>query len=149
MTTMDFRAVLIATMAAGAMIGMMVPLRTSPGAGSAARRFTICHEGGGTNCVVDGDTAWIDGTKVRVLDIDAPETHPPRCPREAELGARATRRLTELLNEGAFELEVGGRDRDRHGRSLRRLVRNGRSLGDVLVSEGLARPYGGGRRPWC
>lgn len=30
------------------------------------------------------------------------------------------------------------RDEDRYGRKLRVLVRNGRSLGDILVSEGLA-----------
>src|SRR3546814_7636950 len=41
----------------------------------AARSFGLCFTGGGENCVVDGDTFWIDGEKVRVADIDAPETH--------------------------------------------------------------------------
>ena len=36
------------------------------------RIFGFCHTGGGENCVVDGDTFWIDGNKVRVADIDAP-----------------------------------------------------------------------------
>ena len=35
-----------------------------------------------------------------------------------------------------------GRDEDRYGRKLRVVVRNGRSLGDQLVSEGLARTWG-------
>src|SRR3546814_8565008 len=39
----------------------------------AARSFGLCFTGGGENCVVDGDTFWIDGEKVRVADIDAPE----------------------------------------------------------------------------
>lgn len=111
--------------------------------------FTICHTGGGTNCVVDGDTAWIAGVKVRIADIDAPETHPPRCKREAELGARATRRLAHLLSSGPFELMVVGRATDRYGRPLRVLVRKGRSIGDQLVAEGLARTWDGRRRPWC
>ena len=104
---------------------------------------------GGVNCVVDGDTAWIDGEKIRVADIDAPETHPPHCQSEAELGDRATRRLAELLNTGAFEIVRIDRDIDRYGRKLRVLSRNGRSLGDMLVSEGLARTWEGKRRPWC
>jgi micrococcal nuclease len=112
--------------------------------------FSLCHSGGGSNCVVDGDTLWINGTKVRVADIDTPETHPPRCEREAELGARATQRLLELVNAGPFEaLPIGGRDQDQFGRKLRVLVRDGRSLGDVLVAEGVARTWEGSRRPWC
>lgn len=46
-------------------------------ASPAPRVFSVCHTGGGTNCVVDGDTVWVDGVKIRVADIDAPETHPP------------------------------------------------------------------------
>ncbi|MFO1238815.1 MAG: thermonuclease family protein [Sphingomonadaceae bacterium] len=112
--------------------------------------FGLCHIGGGTNCVVDGDTIWMDGVKIRVADIDAPETHPSRCPAEADLGNRATLRLQQLLNAGPVTLEQVGRDEDRYGRKLRILVRQGRSLGDILVSEGLARPYQGGPRAgWC
>lgn len=99
--------------------------------------------------MVDGDTAWIGGEKIRIADIDAPETHPPRCDNEAELGNRATRRLAELMNAGPFELKVIGRDRDRYGRKLRVLVRGGSSLGGLLVAEGLARAWEGRRRPWC
>lgn len=99
--------------------------------------------------VIDGDTIDVDGVRIRLLGIDTPETHPARCPYEAELGARATRRLEALLAEGDFELVPSGRDEDRYGRKLRLVEREGVSLGDVLVSEGLARPYGNGRRPWC
>ncbi len=114
------------------------------------RSFSMCHTGGGTNCVVDGDTIWMDGEKIRVADIDAPETHPPRCPSEGDLGNRATQRLYELVNAGPFETQQSGsRGEDRYGRKLRVLVRDGQSLGDVLVQEGLARPWGGRREPWC
>lgn len=119
-------------------------------ASAKTRAFNFCHTGGGTNCVVDGDTIWLDGEKVRMADIDAPETHPPRCRREAELGERATRRLHELVNAGPLEaVPVGSRDADRYGRKLRVLMRDGQSLGEVLVSEGLARTWDGARRPWC
>lgn len=65
-------------------------------------------------------------------------------------GRRATERLWELVNAGPFEIvRAGARDRDRCGRKLRLLVRNGRSLGDILVEEGLARRWDGARRNWC
>lgn len=79
----------------------------------AATRFPICRVGGGVNCVVDGDTAWIRGVNIRVADVDAPETHAPRSRREALLGDRATRRLRELLSAGPFRLAPVERDVDR------------------------------------
>ena len=100
--------------------------------------------------VVDGDTFWLAGEKIRIADIDTPETHPPRCAREAELGEKATRRLESLLRQAPFEIvPIGGRDEDRYGRKLRIVTRGGRSLGDTLVAEGLARTWIGRREPWC
>ena len=113
-------------------------------------RFAKCSAGVRKNCVVDGDTLWINGEKVRVADIDTPEISTPKCASELALGKRATRRLIELVNEGPFQLQAWpGRDTDRYGRKLRVLVRDGRSLGDRLVSEGLARTWSGRREPWC
>jgi micrococcal nuclease len=43
--------------------------------GGVRAHFGFCHTGGGTNCVVDGDTIWLQGQNIRVADIDAPETH--------------------------------------------------------------------------
>ena len=111
--------------------------------------FGFCHEGGGTNCVVDGDTIYYHGTKIRIADIDTPETHEPRCGEEAALGAKATQRLHALVNSGPFTLQQIDRDEDSYGRKLRILARGGESLGETLVDEGLARWYESGRQPWC
>lgn len=112
--------------------------------------FGLCHTGGGTNCVVDGDTIWLAGQNIRIADIDAPETHEYRCPEEKALGDRATQRLHQLVNSGAVTLEpIGDRDVDVYGRKLRIVSVNGTSVGDTLVSEGLARYYEGGKKPWC
>lgn len=124
------------------------------GEGAAARdalsaRFALCHSGGGSNCVVDGDTFWFAGDKYRIADIDTPETHPARCAEEAALGEAATERLRAWLNAGAFSLENAGRGTDRYGRKLRIVTRGGASVGSVLVDEGLARPWEGPRRAWC
>jgi len=100
--------------------------------------------------VIDGDTFRLDGVTIRIADIDTPEVD-GRCDAERAVAASATRRLEALLGEGAFSLEAGGdgRDEDRYGRKLRIVTRGGRSLGDVLVEEGLARPWTGRRLPWC
>ena len=111
--------------------------------------FGMCRSGGGTNCVVDGDTIWYRETKIRIADIDTPETHQPKCAAEAKLGAAATRRMLQLVNAGPFTLQSINRDEDRYGRKLRVITRGGKSLGELLVEEGLARYYKGGRRGWC
>ena len=45
----------------------------------AAATFALCAEGPRTTCVVDGDTFWLNGEKVRLADINAPETHGATC----------------------------------------------------------------------
>ncbi len=118
---------------------------------SEVAQFPICSGSGRITCVVDGDTIWYRGTKIRIADIDTPEVSDPDCAREAQLGRKATRRLQYLLNEGAFTLAANpdGRDEDPYGRKLRVVTRGGESLGDVLVNEGLAEQWGGVRRGWC
>jgi endonuclease YncB( thermonuclease family) len=117
---------------------------------AASGAFRLCAEGRQANCVVDGDTIWHGGVKIRLADIDTPEIYSPKCPLEAALGRRATERLRELLNAGPFEVVPGGsRDVDRYGRKLRIVERHGHSLGDILIAEGLARRWDGARRSWC
>ncbi len=127
------------------------PLAAQGAGGAHTAAFPLCSGPVRVTCVVDGDTIWFRGTKIRLADIDTPEVSQPRCPRERALGRRATERLRQLLNAGRFDLEPppGGRSRDRYGRELRIVTRDGRSLGAVLVSEGLAERWGGPRREWC
>lgn len=88
------------------------------------------------------------GQSVRISDIDTPETYQAQCTHEAELGQRATRRLLALLNMGPFTMERRGfRDSDQYSRRLRVIVRDGRSLGGILVSEGLAKNGRGNANP--
>jgi endonuclease YncB( thermonuclease family) len=100
--------------------------------------------------VIDGDTFDYAGERIRVADIDTPEVR-GGCPFETALAARATARMRVLLAQGPFELHplANGRDEDRYGRKLRIVTRGGRSLGDMLVAEGLARTWTGRREPWC
>lgn len=111
--------------------------------------FPICGAGPGPNCVVDGDTFVLNGKAIRVADIDTPEAGQPKCQREAMLAARAKERLQQLLNAGPIELRAISRDQDIYGRKLRTVHRDGRSLGDTLISEGLARRWIGRKQSWC
>ena len=113
--------------------------------------FPICSGRRRVTCVVDGDTIWYRREKIRIADIDAPEVSNPGCREEARLGQRATLRLQSLLNQGGFTLKVNpdGDAVDRYGRSLKIVTRNGGSLGQKLVDEGLAEEWGGSRINWC
>jgi endonuclease YncB( thermonuclease family) len=116
-------------------------------------RFALCAGPHRVTCVVDGDTFWYRGAKIRIADINAPEVSEPDCAREAELGSRATGRLVAMLNAGPFTLAPNGdgtgRDRDRYGRLLRTVTRDGDSVGGELVREGLAERWKGRRGNWC
>jgi endonuclease YncB( thermonuclease family) len=114
---------------------------------SFAAAFVLCTAAARIDCVVDGDTFWLRGEKIRIADINAPETQQAACLAERERGEAAKRRLLALLNSGPFEL--AGERIDRYGRALRTLHRGGRSLGAQLVSEGLAEPWRGRRSDWC
>ncbi len=101
-------------------------------------------------CVVNGATIDDNGTRILLSGIEAPEPKDGRCAAERALGLKAARRLAELLNAGPFEIvDGGGRDHDRFGRNLRLVQRDGQSLGDILVAEGLARRAQGRRGKWC
>lgn len=99
--------------------------------------------------MVDGDTVYLEGQKIRIAGIDAPETHDYGCPEELALGERATDRLQALLDGGAISLTRIDRDEDIYGRKLRNVAVDGTEVGDTLINEGLARAYGSRRRSWC
>lgn len=113
-------------------------------------RFSVCSSPIRVNCVVDGDTLWYGGQKIRIADINTPEISSPKCPYEEALGHKAKHRLVELLNAGPFQVVRGGdTDKDRYNRLLRLIVRKGESLGMMLVREGLAHVWDGSKHPWC
>lgn len=99
-------------------------------------------------CVVDGDTFWIAGEKIRIENIDAPESHQPACDAERDLAARATLHLRRLLGEPSSLAIVRSRP-DGLGRTLARVVANGRDAGEAMIAEGVAVPWAGKRHDWC
>lgn len=57
---------------------------------------------------------------------------------EHRTGDIARQRLLTLLNGGTLSLQRGTRDEDCYGRKLHIVERNHRSLGEMLVEDGLA-----------
>lgn len=128
----------------------VLPAPQTVAGATVSAHFGMCHGSHRMTCIVDGDTLWVKGEKIRIADIDAPEVFSPKCKSELALGQKATARLLELVNQGPFVLvRSSGRDRDIYGRQLRVLSRNGQSLGAELVAQGLARSWDGARHGWC
>ncbi len=105
--------------------------------------------------IVDGDTIKLrqpsTGAVItaRLTGFDTPETWRPGCAREQALGELAKARLAQLLNAAQ---DIGQRTHGtgKYGRLLLELTLDGRPLADIMVAEGLAVPYDGGRRiNWC
>lgn len=130
-------------------IGVLASVAAAQQPDSATDAFSICGSGQRITCVVDGDTFWFRGEKIRIADIDTPELSPPRCQRERELGLAAKNRLLDILNSGPLSFKTTAREEDRFGRKLRIVYRDRHSVGDMLVAEGLARKWQGSRRSWC
>jgi endonuclease YncB( thermonuclease family) len=62
------------------------------------------------------------------------------------LAKRASARLLQLLNDNPFTVDHGT---DRYDRTLATIRIGGTDVGDILISEGLARKWPNGREFWC
>ncbi|MGV1848042.1 MULTISPECIES: thermonuclease family protein [unclassified Rhizobium] len=98
--------------------------------------------------MVDGDTFWFRGEKIRIAEIDTPELSPPLCQRERQLCLAAKQRLLDILNSGPLSFETTARDEIASTGSSGWSTGIG-SVGDILVAEGLPRKWQGSRRSWC
>ncbi|MBQ7682007.1 MAG: thermonuclease family protein [Oscillibacter sp.] len=87
--------------------------------------------------VSDGDTIWVTDAarlrhKVRLLDIDAPESSQP-------FGAESTARLKALV--GGRKVRVAGDGHDMYGRVLGVVWLDGEDVNLKMVREGMAWVY--------
>ncbi len=113
-----------------------------------------------TLLAVDGDTIKCNGMNMRdmgngrpfVSGYDTPEIFNPKCQEELELGRAAKARMTELLaTPGVQVWDSGQRDKSRSKRPLVWVtLPDGRAIGSVLLSEGLARKWTPkSKANWC
>lgn len=117
--------------------------------------------------ITDGDTIRLKGAAkgTRLAGFNAPESIEPRCDAEGDLGRQAKARLKELVATAKLQLKMvpcscppgtEGTYACNYGRSCGFLFADGRDVGEVLMSEGLAVPFVCGStscpptpRPWC
>lgn len=112
--------------------------------------FYFCGKSGLDNCVAAGDVFWFRKQAVRLADIRAPRTEGAACEAERQRGFAAKVRLRDLLNQGQFELvDWPNAAGDGGGRKWRVVLRNGQSIGQQLVREGLAHGVAEASKPWC
>jgi micrococcal nuclease len=85
--------------------------------------------------VIDGDTIELeDGSRVRYLGIDTPETGEPYY-------SEATARNRELVEGKVVYLQKGKRDRDEYDRLLRYVYTDGVFVNAELVAQGYATAF--------
>lgn len=108
-----------------------------------------CGAGKRVTCVVDGDTIWFQGEKIRMMGYDTPEPTTDICGgfKEIDLANLATRRLVQLLSENPFTISRDGKDK--YGRTLATIRIGEADVGEILIAEGLARAWPDGHEFWC
>jgi endonuclease YncB( thermonuclease family) len=118
-------------------------------AGAYEAKFFLCGTAKQDDCVVSADRFVFHGQKIRLVGIEVPDIKKPRCEDERIKASDAELRVRAFLDSGPFELVTWqGNDGEVDGHKLRQVTRNGMSLSDILVKEGLAKRPGSGKG-WC
>ena len=115
--------------------------------------------------VIDGDTIVTDGKTIHLFGFAAPGMQGAQCRAERDLGAKAVKRMRDLIQAGTLDYSpvtcscpatTLGRLICRFARTCGTLKANGRDVGEILVAEGLAVPFlcegmecPRAPKPWC
>ena len=106
----------------------------------------ICGNGKRVNCIVDGDTIWVNREKIRLQGFNAPEMN-GSCDRERRMAVQARDELRRALDRKPFTIERNGTDR--YGRTLATIRVGGEDVGRHLIGRGLAHEWRGRKEAWC
>lgn len=117
--------------------------------GAYQAKFYLCGTAKQDDCVDSADRFVFHGQKIRLVGIEVPDIKKPRCEAERIKASDAELRVRAFLDAGPFELVTWqGNNEEVDGHKLRQVTRNGMSLADILVREGLARKPGS-KAGWC
>jgi len=109
--------------------------------------------------IIDGDTiktylslpAPLNKVSIRVLGMDTPEsTWRAKCPEEKALGKKATQFLKDFAGDTPV-MEIKDYKWDKYGSRIDGTVYiKGKNITELLIENGLARPYFGKKKSdWC
>jgi endonuclease YncB( thermonuclease family) len=118
-------------------------------AGPLLASFVSCYDG--DTCRVDIEV-WLDlavHAQVRLRGVDAPEIN-GKCAAEKMLAVTARDFLIGILNSSS-KIQISDIEYDKYaGRVVANVMVDGQSAAELIIAEGLGRPYTGGTREgWC
>ena len=119
---------------------------SDPQAEAREKQFGQCYNGG-QNCVFDGDTIRVDGEKLQIAGMTAPQIQGAQCEAERTRGIDAAVQLAILLNSGTVTL--GEPFRDETGREVRKVQVDGADVAAKMISSGAAEQLHLYKPDWC
>ncbi len=152
---MPLRLILIALLMGALLLVLLrhvLPATSAPAtpaaeaAATISVRFAACDDLDGQACVLATDAYAYQGRRYHLADISAPRLEGAACPQEATLARAGRTALQGMLNGGSFEAHADPADSDPTARIL---LRDGVSLGQLLILKRYARPWSAKPIDWC
>lgn len=149
------RLILIALLMGALLLVLMrhvLPATSAPATPAAeapatiSTRFAACDDLDGQACVLATDAYAYQGRRYHLADISAPRLEGAACPQEAALARAGRTALQGMMNGGSFEAHPDPADSDPDARIL---VRDGISLGQLLILKHYAQPWSNRPINWC
>ncbi|MCP1469096.1 hypothetical protein J3E64_000767 [Sphingobium sp. OAS761] len=109
-------------------------------------QFWACDDVRGDACVLSANSYAWRGRAYHLSDISVPREPGAQCPTEADLARRGRASLLAMMNGGAFDARPDPAD---HDPAARLLIRDGVSLGQLMVLKGYAVAWSPTPVDWC
>ena len=114
--------------------------------------WTVCQQGEvRDNCIVDGDTFWLQGEKYRLYGVDTPEKFPlSKCKFEHAKALEATNFLVDIFTNSVLRHDKIGLDV--YDRILVKTYADKKSVTRIIIESGLGVEYKSENRDrdiWC
>lgn len=120
--------------------------RTASAAMAINATFSLCDDRNGDACVLSADSYAWRGRVYHLADVSVPQDAGALCPEEAARARDGRAALAVMMNGGSFEARPDPADPDA---SARMLVRDGVSIGQLMILKGHARPWSRTPIDWC
>ncbi len=108
--------------------------------------FNPCGGDRRGNCVLSPREFSYGNEVYHLADVRTPDGQFPACAAEERLAGKAERTLIGILNGGAFESRPDPADSDPRARIL---IRDGVSIGQIMIAKGVAQPWAPEPYNWC
>ena len=129
-------------------ISIFTIFKSDPAAEAAdAVQFGQCYNSDGRDCVLTGDTIYVDHQRVQIAGIEAPGIVGAGCSQEKDRGIAAAVGLSGLLQSG--EVTVSPTFLDEYGRAVSKVQVKGQDVAEKMLNYSFVRRYTGEKQKWC